>query len=86
MRRYFIHPSSFHTALHWTTPLTGEGEKDPSLAPVIIRSLLKYWPLSASNKALMFLNETAAVLKRVQPAHAGNMLVIGSASTLALID
>ncbi len=44
-------------------------EKDPSLAPGIVRSLLKFWPLTSSKKELMFLNELEEILDRIQSTH-----------------
>uniref|UniRef100_A0A1D1XEG3 Serine/threonine protein phosphatase 2A regulatory subunit n=1 Tax=Anthurium amnicola TaxID=1678845 RepID=A0A1D1XEG3_9ARAE len=38
-------------------------EKEPSLASMVIRGLLKYWPLTSSQKELMFLNELEEILE-----------------------
>ena len=38
-------------------------EKDPTLAPVIIRGLLKYWPVTNSHKEVLFLGELEEILE-----------------------
>eukprot|EP00250_Pteridium_aquilinum_P007920 c17533_g1_i1 orf=661-2172(-) len=42
-------------------------EKDSKLAEVVIRGLLKYWPLTNSHKEVLFLNELEEVLEVTQP-------------------
>lgn len=42
-------------------------EKDCKLADIIIRGLLKYWPVINSSKEVMFLNELEEVLEATQP-------------------
>ena len=44
-------------------------EKDQSLAPAILTAMLKFWPITASKKELMFLNEVEEILDRIQSAH-----------------
>ena len=44
-------------------------EKDQTLAPAIITAILKFWPITASKKELMFLNEVEEILDRIQSAH-----------------
>ena len=44
-------------------------EKDQTLAPSIITAILKFWPITASKKELMFLNEVEEILDRIQSAH-----------------
>ncbi|CAA6664169.1 unnamed protein product [Spirodela intermedia] len=43
-------------------------EKDCKLADIVIRGLLKYWPLTNSSKEVMFLGELEEVLEVTQPA------------------
>ncbi len=42
-------------------------EKDPRLAEVVIRGLLKFWPLTNSHKEVMFLGELEEILELTQP-------------------
>ncbi|KAK8485528.1 hypothetical protein V6N13_090448 [Hibiscus sabdariffa] len=42
-------------------------EKDCKLADTVIRGLLKYWPITNSAKAVMFLNELEEILEATQP-------------------
>jgi hypothetical protein len=44
-------------------------EKDPSLAPGVVRSVLKFWPVTSSKKELMFLSELEEILDRIQAPH-----------------
>lgn len=41
-------------------------EKDPKLADVILRGLIKYWPHTNSSKEVMFLNELEELLELTQ--------------------
>jgi len=43
-------------------------EKDPKLADVILRGLVKYWPHTNSQKEVMFLNELEELLELAQSA------------------
>lgn len=43
-------------------------EKDLKLADTVIRGLLKYWPLTNSQKEVLFLSELEDVLEATQPA------------------
>ncbi|KAM7278207.1 hypothetical protein ACFE04_005341 [Oxalis oulophora] len=43
-------------------------EKDCKLADIVIRGLLKYWPITNSSKEVMFLGELEEVLEATQPA------------------
>ncbi|KAJ6356399.1 hypothetical protein OIU78_004494 [Salix suchowensis] len=43
-------------------------EKDCKLADIVIRGLLKYWPITNSSKEVMFLSELEEVLEATQPA------------------
>ena len=63
------HVSIFHPQLSYC--VTQFLEKDQTLAPAIISAILKFWPLCASKKELMFLNELEEVLDRVQSQHLG---------------
>jgi hypothetical protein len=56
-------------------------EKDPRLAEAVIRSLLKFWPLTNSHKEVLFLGELEEVLELTQvrgwmgePIDAGKVL------------
>ncbi|CAI9763154.1 unnamed protein product [Fraxinus pennsylvanica] len=42
-------------------------EKDCKLADIVIRGLLKYWPITNSSKEVMFLGELEEVLEATQP-------------------
>ncbi|KAM7487197.1 hypothetical protein LguiB_024681 [Lonicera macranthoides] len=42
-------------------------EKDCKLADIVIRGLLKYWPITNSSKEVMFLSELEEVLEVTQP-------------------
>ncbi|KAJ8542284.1 hypothetical protein K7X08_017150 [Anisodus acutangulus] len=50
-------------------------EKDYRLADIIIRGLLKYWPLTDCGKEVLFLNELEEVLENTQPAEFQRCLV-----------
>jgi serine/threonine-protein phosphatase 2A regulatory subunit B' len=43
-------------------------EKDCKLADIVIRGLLKYWPVTNSSKEVIFLGELEEVLEATQPA------------------
>ncbi|KAI8568893.1 hypothetical protein RHMOL_Rhmol02G0235800 [Rhododendron molle] len=40
-------------------------EKDPKLASIVIRGLLKYWPITNSQKEVMFLSELEEILEGI---------------------
>ncbi|KAL4303955.1 hypothetical protein GQ457_10G016300 [Hibiscus cannabinus] len=40
-------------------------DKDPSLSNVVIRGLLKYWPITNSHKEVMFLDELKDILEEI---------------------
>lgn len=40
-------------------------DKDPKLASTVIKGLLRYWPLTNSQKELMFLSETEEILEMI---------------------
>lgn len=40
-------------------------EKDPKLASIVIRGLLKYWPITNSQKEVMFLGEIEEILETI---------------------
>lgn len=40
-------------------------EKDPKLASTVIRGLLKYWPITNSQKEVMFLGEVEEILEGI---------------------
>ena len=61
------HVAIFHPQLSYC--VTQFLEKDQTLAPAIITAILKFWPITASKKELMFLNEVEEILDRIQSAH-----------------
>lgn len=50
-------------------------EKDYRLADIVIRGLLKYWPITNCGKEVLFLNELEEVLEGTQPAEFQRCLV-----------
>ncbi|XP_073281547.1 serine/threonine protein phosphatase 2A 57 kDa regulatory subunit B' theta isoform-like [Primulina huaijiensis] len=42
-------------------------EKDSKLADIVIRGLIKYWPVTNSSKEVLFLNELEEILEATQP-------------------
>ncbi|XP_009768299.1 serine/threonine protein phosphatase 2A 57 kDa regulatory subunit B' beta isoform-like [Nicotiana tabacum] len=50
-------------------------EKDYRLADIVIRGLLKYWPITNCGKEVLFLNELEEVLEGTQPAEFQHCLV-----------
>ncbi|CAI9093277.1 OLC1v1028742C1 [Oldenlandia corymbosa var. corymbosa] len=42
-------------------------EKDAKLADIVVRGLLKFWPVTSSSKEILFLNELEEVLEATQP-------------------
>jgi len=65
--------STFHPQLSYC--VTQFLEKDPTLAPKVIQSILKFWPATSSKKELMFLNELEEILDRIQSHHLANAQV-----------
>mmetsp|Transcript_61406 Transcript_61406/g.143766 ORF Transcript_61406/g.143766 Transcript_61406/m.143766 type:complete len:398 (+) Transcript_61406:65-1258(+) len=57
--------ASFHQQLSYC--MSQYVEKDPSLAYVIITSLLRYWPASITSKQVLFLNELEELLELTKP-------------------
>ena len=43
-------------------------EKDPKLADIVLRGMLKYWPVTNSQKEVLFLGELEEVLELTQAA------------------
>jgi serine/threonine-protein phosphatase 2A regulatory subunit B' len=64
------HVSVFHPQLSYC--VTQFLEKDQTLAPNVVMSVLKFWPLTCSKKELMFLNELEEILDRIQSHHLAN--------------
>jgi serine/threonine-protein phosphatase 2A regulatory subunit B' len=62
--------SVFHPQLSYC--VTQFLEKDASLAPKIVKAILKFWPVTNSKKELMFLNEIEEVLDRVESQNLGD--------------
>ncbi|KAA8524734.1 hypothetical protein F0562_011157 [Nyssa sinensis] len=58
--------SMYHQQLSYC--ITQFVEKDIKLADTVIRSLLKYWPVTNSSKEVMFLSELEEVLEATQAA------------------
>ncbi|CAI5532044.1 unnamed protein product [Closterium sp. Naga37s-1] len=58
--------SIYHQQLSYC--ITQFVEKDPSLADVVLRGLLKYWPLTNSQKEVLFLGELEEILELTQGA------------------
>lgn len=56
--------SVFHPQLSYC--VTQFLEKDASLAPKIVKAILKFWPVTNSKKEIMFLTEIEEVLDRVE--------------------
>jgi serine/threonine-protein phosphatase 2A regulatory subunit B' len=50
-------------------------EKDPRMADVVIRGLLKYWPVTNSQKEVLILGELEEVLELTQSAQFANVMV-----------
>ncbi len=55
-------------------------EKDPKLAEPVLKALLKYWPVTNSQKEVLFLGELEEILEMTQarpfPAFLFSMLTI----------
>lgn len=49
-------------------------DKDPRLAPVVVGGLLRYWPVTSSQKEVLFLNELEELLELTQPAEFGILI------------
>mmetsp|Transcript_25508 Transcript_25508/g.84001 ORF Transcript_25508/g.84001 Transcript_25508/m.84001 type:complete len:493 (+) Transcript_25508:125-1603(+) len=50
-------------------------EKDPKLADSVLRGLLKYWPVTNSQKEVLFLGELEEILELTQAAEFSKMMV-----------
>ena len=50
-------------------------EKDPKLAEVVIMQLLKYWPVTNSQKEVLFLGELEEILELTQAAEFQKVMV-----------
>lgn len=72
-----LHKASFVSVFHpqLSYCVTQFLEKDASLAPVVVRAILKFWPVTNSKKELMFLTEIEEVLDRVESGNLGDSLV-----------
>ncbi len=49
-------------------------EKDPRLADPVLRQLLKFWPVTNSQKEVLFLGELEEILELTQPAEFQHVL------------
>ena len=49
-------------------------EKDSKLADGVIQSLLKYWPVTNSQKEVLFLSELEELLELTQPPEFGKIV------------
>jgi serine/threonine-protein phosphatase 2A regulatory subunit B' len=65
--------SVFHPQLSYC--VTQFLEKDASLAPVIVKPILKFWPILSSKKELLFLQEVEEILDRVEAHNLGDAQV-----------
>lgn len=65
--------SSFHQQL--TYCMTQYVEKDNRLAEVIIMGLLRFWPVTNTNKEVVFLNELEEILDLTQPPEFQRVMV-----------
>ncbi|XP_049354989.1 serine/threonine protein phosphatase 2A 57 kDa regulatory subunit B' beta isoform-like [Solanum verrucosum] len=65
--------SAYHHQLSYC--ITQFVEKDYRLADIVIRGLLKYWPITNCGKEVLFLNELEEVLEGTQPAEFQRCLV-----------
>jgi serine/threonine-protein phosphatase 2A regulatory subunit B' len=50
-------------------------EKDPKLADGVIRGLLKFWPVTNSQKEVLFLSELEELLELTQAAEFSKMMI-----------
>eukprot|EP00877_Chromochloris_zofingiensis_P006911 jgi/Chrzof1/2473/Cz11g16300.t1 len=50
-------------------------EKDPKLAELVVRQLLRFWPLTNSQKEVLFLGELEEILELTQPAEFQKLMV-----------
>jgi serine/threonine-protein phosphatase 2A regulatory subunit B' len=50
-------------------------EKEPKLASTVIRGLLKYWPITSSQKEVMFLGEVEEILEAINMAEFQKVMV-----------
>ncbi|XP_024534322.1 serine/threonine protein phosphatase 2A 57 kDa regulatory subunit B' beta isoform [Selaginella moellendorffii] len=50
-------------------------EKDPKLSALVIQGLLRYWPVTNSQKEVLFLNELEEILDACQPEEFAEMMV-----------
>jgi len=49
-------------------------EKEPTLAEAVLRALLRFWPLTNSQKEVLFLGELEEILEITQPAEFGKVV------------
>jgi serine/threonine-protein phosphatase 2A regulatory subunit B' len=64
--------SMYHNQLAYC--VTQFVEKDPKLAEMVIRGLLKFWPQTNSQKEQLFLSELEEVLELTQPQEFGRVM------------
>ena len=50
-------------------------EKDPKLAEPVVRALLKYWPVTNSQKEVLFLGELEEILELSQAPEFAKVMV-----------
>ena len=50
-------------------------EKDPKLAEPVLNALLKYWPVTNSQKEVLFLGELEEILELTQPQEFQRVMV-----------
>lgn len=61
-------------------------EKDPKLAEPVLKALLKYWPVTNSQKEVLFLGELEEILEMTQAWSRGLHSVLLSCCGLALLS
>ena len=66
--------SVFHPQLSYC--VTQFLEKDASLAPKIVKAILKFWPATNSKKELMFLTEVEEVINLLSPPSSCTTLLV----------
>ncbi|KAL8088046.1 serine/threonine protein phosphatase 2A 59 kDa regulatory subunit B' gamma isoform-like [Apium graveolens] len=66
--------SMYHQQLSYC--ITQFVEKEAKLADIVIRGLLKYWPITSSSKEVMFLGELEEVLEATQTAEFQKCMVL----------
>ncbi len=61
-------------------------EKDPKLAEPVLRALLKFWPLTNSQKEVLFIGELEEVLELTQARASPRAALPGRGARIAAIQ